>query len=247
MSSDAQYEYEYESSGSDSTGPESAGPGSPAKGAPATGSESPARDYRPLDPRSLRGLAHPLRIRLLTSLRHDGPATASQLAERLGESSGATSYHLRQLAAHGFVSDDPARGKGRERWWQAATTGTSIDQSLFTDPDPAVRGAADLFIHEIGRLHGEEVATWLGTAHEWPAAWRRASDLSDFTLRLTPERARELRDRVHELIESYHDPAAEPVPGEEPVRMHLHLLPRSAPGTAPDPDPGTGSTREEER
>ncbi|MFE0423624.1 ArsR/SmtB family transcription factor [Streptomyces sp. NPDC058953] len=195
--------------------------------------------YRPLDPRSLRGLAHPLRIRLLASLRHDGPATASRLAERLGESSGATSYHLRQLAAHGFVTDDPSRGKGRERWWQAAEGGTSIDHSLFTDPDPAVRGAADLFIHEIGRMHGEEVATWLGTAHEWPEAWRRVSDLSDFTLRLTPERARELRDRVHELIESYADTdtaaAGEPVPGEESVRMHLHLLPRTSaagPGAA---------------
>ena len=53
-----------------------------------------------LDARSLRGLAHPLRMRLLSALRRGGPATASQLAEKLGESSGATSYHLRQLAAH---------------------------------------------------------------------------------------------------------------------------------------------------
>ena len=64
-----------------------------------------------LDARSLRGLAHPLRMRLLTALRRGGPATASQLAEKLGESSGATSYHLRQLAAHGFVEDAP------EQWW----------------------------------------------------------------------------------------------------------------------------------
>jgi DNA-binding transcriptional ArsR family regulator len=31
----------------------------------------------------------------------DGPATASMLARELGESSGATSYHLRALAAPG--------------------------------------------------------------------------------------------------------------------------------------------------
>ncbi|NEE24033.1 helix-turn-helix transcriptional regulator, partial [Streptomyces sp. SID7982] len=51
-----------------------------------------------VDARTLRSLAHPLRIRLLNTLREFGPATASKLGERLGESSGATSYHLRQLA-----------------------------------------------------------------------------------------------------------------------------------------------------
>ncbi|MBI0377002.1 transcriptional regulator, partial [Streptomyces albiflaviniger] len=41
--------------------------------------EEPAPDdVRVLDPRSLRGLAHPLRIRLLGALREYGPATASQ-------------------------------------------------------------------------------------------------------------------------------------------------------------------------
>jgi DNA-binding transcriptional ArsR family regulator len=52
-----------------------------------------------LDPHNLRGLAHPLRVRLLGLLRSDGSSTATRLAERLGQSSGATSYHLRQLAA----------------------------------------------------------------------------------------------------------------------------------------------------
>ncbi|WP_327323874.1 helix-turn-helix domain-containing protein [Streptomyces sp. NBC_01210] len=190
--------------------------------------ESVPRNYRPLDPRSLRGLAHPLRMRLLSALRHDGPATASQLADKLGESSGATSYHLRQLAAHGFVEDDPERGKGRERWWKASVDGTSFDDSLFTDPDPAVRGAADFYMHEVATMHTQEVGTWLGTAREWPDEWRRSSDLSDWTLRLTPAQAQELNEKVHELIESYRDlaPSAESEDAAQ-VRMHLHAFPRS--------------------
>ncbi|TXS55380.1 ArsR/SmtB family transcription factor [Streptomyces sp. t39] len=189
------------------------------------GHEAPT--VRTLDPHSLRGLAHPLRMRLLAALRHDGPATASQLASLLGESSGATSYHLRQLAAHGFVEDAPERGKGRERWWRAATDGTRFSDSLLTDPDPAVRGAADLFIHEIATTHTQEVATWLGTQHQWPDEWRRSSDLSDFTLRLTPDQARELNERVHALIDTYREAA--PAPGTEgvaQVRLHHHVLPR---------------------
>lgn len=191
------------------------------------GEAAPEPTVRTLDPHSLRGLAHPLRMRLLAALRHDGPATASGLASLLGESSGATSYHLRQLAAHGFVEDAPERGKGRERWWRAATDGTRFSDTLLTDPDPAVRGAADLFIHEIATTHTQEVATWLGTQNEWPDEWRLGSDLSDFTLRLTPAQARELNERVHALIDTYREAA--PPPGTEgvaQVRLHHHVLPR---------------------
>src|SRR6201991_5338172 len=80
-----------------------------------------------LDARTLRGLAHPLRVRILGLLRELGPATATTLAERLGQSTGATSYHLRILAQYGFVEDDPERNVGRERWWKAAHATTSID------------------------------------------------------------------------------------------------------------------------
>ncbi|MGW7284185.1 ArsR/SmtB family transcription factor [Streptomyces sp. NPDC054847] len=187
-----------------------------------------ARKLHRLDPRSLRGIAHPLRMRLLTVLRQDGPATASRLAEKLGESSGATSYHLRQLAAHGFVEDDPERGKGRERWWKASMDGMLFDESLYSDPDPAVRGAADLYLHEHATMHTQEVATWLGNQRDWPEEWRRSSDLSDFTLLLTAAQMYELNQKIHELIESYRD--LEPAPGTEgaaQVRLHTHAFPRS--------------------
>lgn len=181
---------------------------------------------RPLDARSLRGLAHPLRMQLLTALRRGGPATASQLAARLGESSGATSYHLRQLAAHGFVEDAPEHGKGRERWWRAVHGGVSFDETLLKDPDPEVRGAADLFLHEVANQRTQELATWLGTRSDWSEAWRRASDMSDWTLHLTPELALELIEKMHELVQSYRSPApADGAPDTERVRVHTHVFP----------------------
>ncbi|MFI8289691.1 ArsR/SmtB family transcription factor [Streptomyces sp. NPDC085614] len=181
---------------------------------------------RTLDPRSLRGLAHPLRIQLLRALRHHGPATASQLADRLGESSGATSYHLRQLAAHGFVEDDPSQGKGRERWWKAAQQGTSFDAALYRNPDPEVQGAVEIFLHEIATIHTQELSTWLGTRRDWDDVWAGASDMSDFTLRLPPEKLRELNEKVHELIDSYRDEADAEAPDAHRVRMHLHAFPQ---------------------
>ncbi|MGW8882766.1 winged helix-turn-helix domain-containing protein, partial [Streptomyces mirabilis] len=161
-----------------------------------------AENIHKVDARTLRGLAHPLRLRLLAALREYGPATASGLADRLGESSGATSYHLRQLAAYGFVEDDPERGKGRERWWRAAHRGTVFDSGRFlTHPDPEVRGAVDVVLHEIATTHSQELNTWIGTMREWPEEWREGWDISDFQVRLTPDLAEELIGKIHELIE----------------------------------------------
>jgi DNA-binding transcriptional ArsR family regulator len=55
----------------------------------------------------------------LLHLDSQGPATSTSLARALGQNTGATSYHLRQLAEHGFVEDAPEQGHGRERWWRA--------------------------------------------------------------------------------------------------------------------------------
>jgi DNA-binding transcriptional ArsR family regulator len=82
------------------------------------GSDSPAASIS--DPRALAALAHPLRLRILRHLDLKGPANSTVLAEALGESTGAISYHLRQLARFGFAEDAPERSAGRERWWQLA-------------------------------------------------------------------------------------------------------------------------------
>jgi len=181
---------------------------------------------RSLDARSLRGLAHPLRMQLLDTLRFGGPATASQLAEKLGESSGSTSYHLRQLAVHGFVEDAPERGKGRERWWKAIHRGLSFDDSLLTSADPAVRGAADMYLHEVASTQTRDLSAWLGNRAAWPEEWNRVWDMSSATLRLTPELTSELIAKMHALIDTYRDrAAAEDDTDTAQVRIHTHAFP----------------------
>ncbi|MET7451351.1 helix-turn-helix domain-containing protein [Streptomyces sp. NPDC005574] len=181
---------------------------------------------RSLDARSLRGLAHPLRMRLLDALRFGGPATASQLAEQLGESSGATSYHLRQLASYGFIEDAPERGRGRERWWKAAHQGLRFDDALLTDANPDVRGAADMYLHEVASTQSRDLSTWLGNRETWPEEWIRTWDMSSATLRLTPELTRELVEKMHALVDTYRDRAT----GEDDadtaqVRIHTRAFP----------------------
>jgi DNA-binding transcriptional ArsR family regulator len=105
------------------------------------------------DIEALRAFVHPLRLRLLSLLRVDGPATASGLARRLGESSGSTSYHLRQLARFGFVEDDPQQTSKRERVWRAAHAGTRV---------PADRFVGDAERWEVvNRLAHQQIEAWL--------------------------------------------------------------------------------------
>ncbi|MFK0099891.1 MULTISPECIES: transcriptional regulator [unclassified Streptomyces] len=188
--------------------------------------EQPGGNVRNLDARSLRGLAHPLRMQLLDTLRFDGPATASQLAAKLGESSGSTSYHLRQLAAHGFITDAPEHGKGRERWWQAANQGLSFDDSLLNHSSPEVRGAAEMYLQEVALTQARDLSSWLGERTNWPEEWNRTWDMSSATLRLTPTLAGELIEKMHALIDEYRDLITDEDEGDSArVRVHTHAFP----------------------
>lgn len=71
------------------------------------------------DARTLRALAHPLRLRLLAVAASEGTITTTSASERTGESSGNCSFHLRLLAKYGFL--ESARGRDqRERPWRLA-------------------------------------------------------------------------------------------------------------------------------
>src|SRR2546428_1415868 len=110
-----------------------------------------------VDSRALRGLAHPLRMRMLGLLRTEGPATATSLAARLGESSGTTSWHLRQLAELGFIVQDTARGNRRERWWRAAHEFTTVHPERFMDDPESTAALAVLHQELLGEYHRQAV------------------------------------------------------------------------------------------
>ncbi|GIF07241.1 ArsR/SmtB family transcription factor [Actinoplanes siamensis] len=164
-----------------------------------------------LGPHSLRGLAHPLRVRMLALLREHGASTATRLAERLGESSGTTSYHLRQLAAYGFVEDVPGRAAGRERWWRPVVRRNDNAGHLRA-------AAADGF----QRLH-----EFLGAAAELQPEWQPAVGIGDHTLRLTPAQAVDLLSRIGALVSAYSaDEPGGPGAGTEQVVVQWQVFPR---------------------
>jgi DNA-binding transcriptional ArsR family regulator len=177
----------------------------------------PLPDDVHLDPRTLRGLAHPLRVRMLGMLRSDGPATATHLAERLGLSTAATSYHLRQLAQYGFITEDAERGQARERWWKSAHRTTTMDLREASN-DPETAAAGEVYLRSIAQSYAAQMLAAVDEMPHLPGPWRGAGTFSDTLLRLTPDQADELANRLWELVESY--PRAD------------HLDPQDAPDDA---------------
>lgn len=174
------------------------------------------------DPRALRALAHPLRGTLLGLLRLEGPSTATRLGQRLGESSGATSYHLRQLAAFGFVEEVVGEGTGRERWWRALHRSTRWDARDFL-AEPAVREVVEeLSYHQLTQ-QSRVLAAHAEQREALDDEWRAAVSLNDWALRLSPSRARALADELNHLLRRWRDEHEEP---DQPlVHVLLDLFP----------------------
>jgi hypothetical protein len=145
------------------------------------------------------------------------------LARRYGESSGATSYHLRMLARYGFVEDDPGHGGARERWWRAAheMTEWSPAQFLGSGEGEALRQ----FLHRIVPDYARWLASWIEELEEWEPDWQEASELSDVILRLTPAQLSSLRDELLATIFRYRD-AGPDGPGAERVIVLLQAFPQ---------------------
>ncbi|MFD2469560.1 ArsR/SmtB family transcription factor [Amycolatopsis silviterrae] len=181
------------------------------------------RRTRQLDAQTLRALAHPLRMELLDLLTIDGPATATGLAKRVGESSGTTSWHLRQLAETGLVVEDPDRGSKRERWWRAAQDSTRMSTTDFAD-DPHMAGPLMTFLHQLVDRRYREQAQFVAELPRWSDAWRDSATLSSAQLSLTADETRRMVQEIEAVIDQYRRPAS---PGDEPVITHWAAFPRS--------------------
>lgn len=178
-----------------------------------------------IGPEALKAFAHPLRMRLYGELVNSGPATASQLGRALGESSGQTSYHLRQLEKHGFVEDDPAHVGGRERWWRARGFALSEPDLI---RDPATSAAALAVMHQAVSDRTSALAAWLGSIDPTRVD-AMPGFLSSSTLWLTEAEVETVADELSAAFERVVDPyrgrESAPPEGSGRVRVHLDVLP----------------------
>ncbi|MQY13185.1 hypothetical protein SRB5_33280 [Streptomyces sp. RB5] len=172
-----------------------------------------------LDAKGLRALAHPVRVKMLSLLRKHGPSTATRIGERLGINSGAASYHLRQLAAAGFVAEDTGRGNARERWWRAMHERTRFDYVELAQREPE---AALGYLQSVVSGYNLRVQQTLGEVPTMPVAWQEVVDMSNWELRLTPEQAERMKGEMAGVIARYQREGGD---GGEPVTLISYVLP----------------------
>ena len=179
----------------------------------------------------LKALTHPVRVRMLGLLRVDGPATATTLAARLGINSGATSYHLRQLAQHGFIEDDESRGNGRERWWRAAHQFTVTGDDRVPDTADG-QETLSAYLQTVVTIYTQQLQAALEERELIAKEWREVFDLNDRVVRLTPRQAHHLGEQVNKIVLGFEDdPDGQPVA----VQFHTYALPGHL-----DTDPSDG-------
>lgn len=177
-----------------------------------------------LDARLLRALAHPMRNRMLGMLRIYGPATATTLAGRLGVNTGATSYHLRQLAEAGLVIEDDSRGNARDRWWKAAHQGTEFDTGELLESEPELTLG---FLHGVGQIYAENMFRAIDELQTQTPEWRDASTLSDYIFQLTPDQLKTMMTEVLAVLDKYRSDLTAPLPdGAEQVSVQIQAYPR---------------------
>jgi predicted transcriptional regulator len=209
-------------------------------------SDSSSRAERPRlqvrDPKTMRALAHPLRVALLEAIgdAETQTLTASQASELLGESPANCAFHLRTLAKYGFL-EEAGGGRGRERPWRLRFSSLElVPPGLDRETLIAAEAAASIWMDRWVARARDRMMRVLGH----PVEWQEAAIGRQASLYLTAEEAKDLGEAFHGLLEPYkarwEDRSLRP-PGSLPFEVLVFGYPLTdppgPPGSAQPTDP----------
>lgn len=153
------------------------------------------------DLKAVTALAHPRRRQILERLRAGGPATSAMLARDLGLNTGATSYHLRELADGGFITELVERSTGRQRWWQAVAEDLRFPPR--SQQTPEMRHAFEEMNRVGFATDIEEFAQAYADAAQVDDVWSDAFPFSRGSIDVTLEELREFFEAYIALLKRY--------------------------------------------
>jgi predicted ArsR family transcriptional regulator len=177
------------------------------------------------DPRAMRAVAHPVRIALLEVLGTEGPLTATQAGELIGESPTTCSFHLRQLAKYGFI-EEVAGVAGRKRPWRLVHTGLSFSD---VSEDPETRLAATALNRVLHSFYLDRLKEGLALRRDTPTEWQKATGASEFLLYVTVEELHELDEQMNALVKPFVERIGNPKKrprGAAPIEVLFFAYPR---------------------
>jgi DNA-binding transcriptional ArsR family regulator len=192
------------------------------------------------DAREMQALAHPVRMRLKQALYERGSATATELAEMIGESPANCSWHLRQLAKYGFV-EEAGGGKGRNRPWRPVASPLSWGDS---EESGEVAAASDSLSAQYVEQEFAGLRDWQAWRRTDPPEWQDAANWVQNLDWLTLEELQELNKALVEIVcrrRERRNPADRPA-GARRVRIFAWAVPAEP---YPADTPGRGSDSED--
>jgi predicted ArsR family transcriptional regulator len=177
------------------------------------------------DPRAMRAVAHPVRIALLEVLGTEGPLTATQAGEHIGESPTTCSFHLRQLAKYGFIEEVEGVA-GRRRPWRLIHKGLSFSD---VSDDPETRLAATALSRVLHTFYLDRLKEGLALRRDTPTEWQKATGASEFLLYVTVDELITLDEQVEALVKPFAERIGNPKTrprGAVPIEMLFFAYPR---------------------
>jgi DNA-binding transcriptional ArsR family regulator len=158
----------------------------------------------------------------MLELLREGPSTASRLARAIGESTGATSYHLRALAKAGVVEEEVGRGNGRERWWRRRANLIVIPTG---SDDPDLRAAENRMRGVFLERDEDAMRRFLAQEEALEPGLRRASFVGGWHAWGTPEEIEALGHRVMALVDELRRPEEERPEGARRIYVTFRAIP----------------------
>ncbi len=175
------------------------------------------------DPRAIKALAHPARLAVIDELFFARrKLTATECGEIAGLSASAMSYHLRALEKWGIVRRSQATADGRERPWEAAGQGLSVESA---EPRASAAGEAMLVARQLDRQRAD-ILGWVSSQDETSASWYDSTVIGSFVLWLDQAEAKELSDGIAAVVSAVPRRAAADAPaGARQVRVSFSVVP----------------------
>ncbi|TDD67993.1 ArsR family transcriptional regulator [Jiangella aurantiaca] len=188
------------------------------------------KEQKVTDPQSMRALAHPLRLQLMDLLGLEPELTATQCAERTGESVASCSFHLRMLAKYGYI--EPGEPRGREKPWRLASRSRTVGPDV---ENPESVREASAFARVIVEREAGRLLRTIGRAAELGPDWLQSMVINTSAYWMTRDELTEMIERLaefqSELFERFADRRDDPSARPDGARV-VHFLG----ALAPDPD-----------
>jgi DNA-binding transcriptional ArsR family regulator len=157
---------------------------------------------------AVKALAHPVRLGLIEVLGLQGPLTATEAGELLGQSPAACSFHLRQLQRHGVVGEE-SRGPGRRRYWKLVEP--LVSWGATDESDDEARGAVILG-DALNTRAFERHRRWLAATARYPRRWLKAAFFREALVAMTADELADVQAQLDAVLAPYLQRPAEDVP-----------------------------------